>query len=40
MIQTQQRERDILAALIGVLDLACEGRVEKQQPVGLMDLKD
>ena len=40
MIQTQQRERDILGALIGVLDLAREGRAEKEQHVGLMDLKD
>ncbi|PWA90671.1 hypothetical protein CTI12_AA098610 [Artemisia annua] len=40
MVQTQQRDRDILAALIGVLDLAREGRGEKEQHVGLMDLKD
>ena len=39
MVETQQREQDILAALIGVLDLAREGRAEKERYVGLMDLK-
>ncbi|PWA36476.1 hypothetical protein CTI12_AA599580 [Artemisia annua] len=39
MVETQQRDREILAALVGVLDLAREGRVEKQRHVGLMDLK-
>ena len=40
MFQTQQRDRDILAAMHVVLNLAREARVEKQQHVGLMDLKD
>ena len=40
MVQSQQRDQDILAALHVVLNLAREGRVEKQQHVGLMDLKD
>ena len=39
MAETQQRDQDILAALIGVLDLAREGRTEKKHLVGLMDLK-
>ncbi|PWA79870.1 hypothetical protein CTI12_AA202340 [Artemisia annua] len=39
MGETQQREQDILAALMGVLDLAREGRTEKERHVGLMDLK-
>ncbi|PWA42753.1 hypothetical protein CTI12_AA541630 [Artemisia annua] len=40
MVATQQRDRDILAALSGALDLAREGRAEKEQHVGFMDLKD
>ncbi|PWA47847.1 hypothetical protein CTI12_AA432450 [Artemisia annua] len=39
MVVTQQREQDMLAALMGVLDLAREGRTEKEHHVGLMDLK-
>ncbi|PWA72556.1 hypothetical protein CTI12_AA216170 [Artemisia annua] len=39
MGETQQREQDILAALMGVLDLAREGRTEKEHHVGLMVLK-
>ncbi|PWA60409.1 hypothetical protein CTI12_AA381920 [Artemisia annua] len=39
MVETQQREQDMLAALVGVLDLAREGRTEKERHVGLMDLK-
>lgn len=40
MTETQLRDRQILAALVGVLDLAHEGRTEKERHVGLMDLKD
>ena len=39
MVETQQRDQDILAALAAVLDLAREGRTEKERHVGLMDLK-
>ncbi|PWA40392.1 reverse transcriptase domain-containing protein [Artemisia annua] len=39
MGETQQREQDMLAALLGILDLAREGRTEKERHVGLMDLK-
>ncbi|PWA94175.1 hypothetical protein CTI12_AA060960 [Artemisia annua] len=39
MAETQEREQDMLAALMGVLDLAREGRTEKEHHVGLMDLK-
>ncbi|PWA44853.1 ATP-citrate synthase beta chain protein 2 [Artemisia annua] len=39
MGETQQRDQDMLAALIGILDLAREGRTEKERHVGLMDLK-
>ncbi|PWA34463.1 hypothetical protein CTI12_AA618900 [Artemisia annua] len=39
MGETQQREQDMLAALISILDLAREGRTEKERHVGLMDLK-
>ncbi|PWA51778.1 hypothetical protein CTI12_AA460800 [Artemisia annua] len=39
MVVTQQREQDMLAALMDVLDLAREGRTEKEYHVGLMDLK-
>ncbi|PWA84136.1 hypothetical protein CTI12_AA161690 [Artemisia annua] len=39
MGETQQREQDILAALMCVLDMAREGRTEEERHVGLMDLK-
>ncbi|PWA73436.1 hypothetical protein CTI12_AA261270 [Artemisia annua] len=39
MGETQQRDQDMLVALIGILDLAREGRTEKERHVGLMDLK-
>ncbi|PWA69033.1 hypothetical protein CTI12_AA290480 [Artemisia annua] len=39
MAVTQQREQRMLAALRGVLEVAREGRIEKEHHVGLMDLK-
>ncbi|PWA52555.1 hypothetical protein CTI12_AA452760 [Artemisia annua] len=39
MAVTQQREQHMLVALRGVLELAREGRTEKEHHVGLMDLK-